>query len=369
MRNGGAAAPQEGRAHAADAPPEAEAAYSVALCTRDGTAFLAAQLVSLLSQTLLPTEVVAVDDGSSDATPALLEAFRADAEALGVPVRLERNAERLGAARSFFRAIRLCREEIVILCDQDDIWTPDRGAAFARAVRATPGAVAWMSDGVLIPSDGPGSPGGPGSAPRRPTRTLWGALRLGRRARRLVDAGRAAALLARKDYLTGSAMAVRRSFAAALPDPVPPFYHDAWIGWFASGRLALFPDRTYAYRQHPAQATGLDPSAAGSLRRVATGPRGTSRAAALDAAAEGFSVLARLLRESAASSVEERADAGAADLAVRKAAFLRNRARVARRAAPVRIAGVLGAACRGRYRAFGGGWRTAAKDLFGRGAP
>jgi glycosyltransferase involved in cell wall biosynthesis len=92
---------------------------SVALATFNGEAFLEEQLSSLARQTALPGELVVCDDGSSDGTLRVLEAFAADAP---FPVRVHRNPERLGFANAFLRSASLCTGEAIAFCDQDDVW-------------------------------------------------------------------------------------------------------------------------------------------------------------------------------------------------------------------------------------------------------
>lgn len=99
---------------------------SVAMTTFNGAAHLEAQLDSLAAQTLLPAELVVVDDASSDDTPAILARFAARAP---FPVRIHRNAENIGWRENFFRALAETQGELIAFCDQDDVWLPDKLAA------------------------------------------------------------------------------------------------------------------------------------------------------------------------------------------------------------------------------------------------
>ena len=67
---------------------------SVAMCTYNGSKFLAEQLSSIREQTKLPHELVICDDGSTDATPRIVHAFALDAP---FPVRFFRNQATLGS--------------------------------------------------------------------------------------------------------------------------------------------------------------------------------------------------------------------------------------------------------------------------------
>ena len=92
---------------------------SVALATYNGGRHLREQLDSIARQTLLPTELVVSDDGSSDDTLAIARRFAADAPFPVVVV----TGERLGFTKNFVRAITRCTGDLVALCDQDDVWS------------------------------------------------------------------------------------------------------------------------------------------------------------------------------------------------------------------------------------------------------
>lgn len=101
-------------------------AISVAMATYNGERFLQEQLDSLGRQTLLPCELVACDDGSTDGTLDILRAFAVTAP---FPVRIFVNDMRLGYCDNFLRAVELCEGELIAFCDQDDLWLPEKLAA------------------------------------------------------------------------------------------------------------------------------------------------------------------------------------------------------------------------------------------------
>jgi len=96
---------------------------SVAMATYNGADFLEEQLLSLTSQTILPHELWVTDDGSTDATLAVLQRFSAVAP---FPVHICRNPQRLGYGRNFLKAASLCTTAYVAFCDQDDVWRNDK---------------------------------------------------------------------------------------------------------------------------------------------------------------------------------------------------------------------------------------------------
>ena len=111
---------------------------SVALCTHNGEEHLPEQLRSILAQTRPVDEIVLSDDASTDRTRAILEEFRAAAPA-GTRVIVLHNGEPLGVTGNFEKAVRATSGDIVLLCDQDDVWAEDKVASLVRILdRQTP---------------------------------------------------------------------------------------------------------------------------------------------------------------------------------------------------------------------------------------
>lgn len=96
---------------------------SIAMATFNGGMYLQEQLESLLNQTRLPDELVVCDDVSNDGTLLLLEGFAARAP---FPVKVYSNEINLGFSQNFSKALGLCVGDLVFLCDQDDVWLPDK---------------------------------------------------------------------------------------------------------------------------------------------------------------------------------------------------------------------------------------------------
>lgn len=206
---------------------------SVALCTYNGQRFLPEQLDSLLSQDYPNLEVVAVDDASSDATWALLQAGAARDPRL----RLHRNERNLGFRANFEEALRRCRGELIAPSDQDDVWRADK----LRLLEAALGtAAAVYCDSELV--DGQGRPMG-----RRLSRKFP-----------MGPIGDPAAFLF-DNCVSGHALLLRRSILGrALPLPEGVF-HDWWLGFVAAaqGGIAYVAEPLVQYRQHAAAVTDI----------------------------------------------------------------------------------------------------------------
>jgi glycosyltransferase involved in cell wall biosynthesis len=91
---------------------------SIALCTYNGERFLQAQLDTLVNQDYPNKEIIAVDDASTDGTLAILKEY-----AVNYPfIHIYQNELNLGFRKSFEKAIRLGKGELIALSDQDDLW-------------------------------------------------------------------------------------------------------------------------------------------------------------------------------------------------------------------------------------------------------
>lgn len=230
---------------------------SIALCTYNGERFLRPQLESLLRQEHAELEVVAVDDGSSDGTVAILEEHaRRDPR-----IRVHRNPENLGHRRNFERALGLCRGELIAPCDQDDVWRPEKLRHMAAALGDS---AAVYCDSQLIDSEGRS---------------------LGRRMSELFPMGpiHDPAGFFFGNTVSGHAMLFRRALLErALPIP-EGLYHDWWLAFVAAaeGGVAWCAEPLVAYRQHGTSVTdvarlrtpGAKPAGRGTVRYLAIAQR------------------------------------------------------------------------------------------------
>jgi glycosyltransferase involved in cell wall biosynthesis len=103
---------------------------SVIITNHDYARYLPDAVESALAQTYPRTEVVVVDDGSTDGSRALLERWRDRATLL-----LQENAGQAAALNAGFAA---SRGELILFLDADDALEPDAATALAAAWR--PGA-------------------------------------------------------------------------------------------------------------------------------------------------------------------------------------------------------------------------------------
>lgn len=123
---------------------------SVAMATYNGARYIREQLDSVAAQTYPPHELVVCDDGSTDSTPDIVQAF---ARLAPFKVRLYSNARRLGFADNFLKAASLCEGEWIAFCDQDDVWLAHKLAVMMHAAGRYPSANVIVHSAELVDAD------------------------------------------------------------------------------------------------------------------------------------------------------------------------------------------------------------------------
>lgn len=217
---------------------------SIALASYNGERYISEQLDSIARQTRLPDELIVSDDASNDATRAIVLDF---ARCARFPVRLRTNSQRLGSTRNFEAAIRACGGDIIFLCDQDDVWYPDKIALIEERFINDPAAGAVFTNADVVDQD------------LHPLGVqIWKVFKFGPENQTRVAAGDALGVLLKQYVVTGATMAFRSSYRD-LVLPIPDVWHDAWISLIvgATSRLVALPTSLIAYRQHGANQLGL----------------------------------------------------------------------------------------------------------------
>jgi glycosyltransferase involved in cell wall biosynthesis len=207
---------------------------SVVMPVYNGRKFLLAQVESILSQLEAQDELVVIDDASTDYSVELLKSLNAP------QIKIYQNTQNEGVIRSFERGFQLAREEIIFLCDQDDVWLPGKRSAFVEQFENNRSILVVISDAEVI--DGEGSI----------IAHSFMAVRHGFK-------GGVIATLWRNRYL-GCAMAVRRSLLRiALPIPHNVPMQDMWLGVLGQlqGEVAYLKTPYLQYRRHKENSTPL----------------------------------------------------------------------------------------------------------------
>lgn len=215
---------------------------SVCMATYNGAAYLAEQLDSILVQLTEADELVVVDDGSTDETPAMLQGVE------DPRIRVHRTERNLGYVGAFGEALALARGEYLVLSDQDDIWPEGRIEALVTALAGAEVAVGNVVDlehRQPLPSPVRGRPW------QLPSRTS------AHRMRNLLR------IWAGVIPYFGSAMAVRRSALRHIL-PFPTYLtesHDLWIATVGNvaGSIRHLDDVVVWRRLHESNASTSRP--------------------------------------------------------------------------------------------------------------
>ena len=123
---------------------------SVLMPVYNGAKFLSYALDSVRRQTMTELELIAVDDGSDDATPAILAAAAAEDPRIR-PIRL---ARRSGIVQALNRGLASARSDLIARLDADDIARPRRLELQTAYLESHPSVVALGSNVMYIDSDG-----------------------------------------------------------------------------------------------------------------------------------------------------------------------------------------------------------------------
>jgi glycosyltransferase involved in cell wall biosynthesis len=247
---------------------------SVLLPVRDGAAFVAEAIDSILTQTMAAFELLVVDDGSRDATPRIV----ADRAARDTRLRMLTQGP-LGLVPALNRGLQEARAGYVARMDADDVAMSERLARQVAALDANPTVAALGSACRVIGQDG--ATLGHRSPPNDPP-----AIRCAlRRSNCMINP----TTMLRRDAVL-NAGGYRAAFRYAED-------FDLWLRLSERHDLMNLPDRLLAYRQHASQSfwQALEQRALSELGALAVAAR---RRAGGDDRAGGVPLITReFLRE------------------------------------------------------------------------
>ena len=223
----------------------------VILCTYNGDSYIEEQLESILLQTTPVDKVSIYDDVSSDGTVARINAFLAQrAPHVRARVSIQVNRVNLGYSGNFCQAIANATEDILFLCDQDDVWQREKVEVMIDLFRVRTDDMI-CSDGSLIDSSGQAIDGA----------SVLGSYGLTQH--EICSFGDTAfAHLVRRNYANGAASAIRRCAAQSAIPPPCDMPHDYWLALWCSmhNGVSMTPHKLYRYRQHRGNVIGIGTS-------------------------------------------------------------------------------------------------------------
>ncbi len=215
----------EERVREARQPLDGRRPVSVCMATYNGERYLRTQLDSILTQLGDDDELLIQDDGSSDETLSIIDAYD------DPRIVVAHNATNLGVIGTFERCLQRASHDIVFLSDQDDEWLPGKVDAVVAAF-ADPAVTGIVTEAVIVDGDGVRTDdsyfahahSGPGVVHN----------------------------FVKNSYL-GCCLAIRRDVVdVAVPFPLSVRTHDGWIGITADmmGDVVFLPTPYLLYRRH-----------------------------------------------------------------------------------------------------------------------
>ena len=219
----------------------------VLLSTYNGEKYLEEQLQSIVEQNDVQVRILVRDDGSSDSTTAILDEWQSKGLLQWY------SGDNLGPARSFMNLIEHAGEaDFYALCDQDDVWLPDKLARAASMLKNTSSPALYFSQTQMVDVDL-----NPIATPVIRPRCTMGE-----------------AMLA--FYATGCTFVFNRDLRTELLkrhcDMMP--MHDIWIYRVClavRGKVYFDPVSHILYRQHSMNVIGLDHSISQKWHRRLSG--------------------------------------------------------------------------------------------------
>ncbi len=205
---------------------------SVIMPTYNGERFLRPAIESVLSQSFCDVELLVIDDGSTDSTPAILRECAAQDERMIVLT----NPQNLGIAAATNRGLAAARGEYIALQDHDDISLPHRFQAELDFLRSHPDIAVVGSSATLIDDEGVAYAEFP--LPCEEIDIKWRLLFVG-------DALHYTSVIVRRDAL--------QSIGGYGEDPAFRFSeaYDPFSRLAMRYRIVNLPDRLVLWRRHP----------------------------------------------------------------------------------------------------------------------
>ncbi|MHB1145456.1 MAG: glycosyltransferase family 2 protein [Thiobacillus sp.] len=214
---------------------------SICLATYNGSAYIEAQLRSVLEQLSQKDEVVVADDGSTDDTIAIVDA-------IGDPrIRWVAQGGRLGVVKNFERSVSAASGEYIFLCDQDDVWLPGK---VEHCIAALQTHLLVVTDCKIVDSE---------------------LNEIAPSFFRLRNSGSGLLHNLWKNGYLGCCMAFRRellNYALPFPQGIP--MHDMWLGLIAEtqGSVSFLPKPLSLYRRHICSASDAAGRSSASIGKM-----------------------------------------------------------------------------------------------------
>lgn len=121
--------------------------FSIVMATYSGSHFIEEQIDTIIKQATKPAELIVSDDCSTDNTVEIIEAMR---PRMPFPLTVRQNQSQLGYGENFLSACERATQRYICLCDQDDVWLPEKLSLYAEWIAAMPGVSLFIHQGDVV---------------------------------------------------------------------------------------------------------------------------------------------------------------------------------------------------------------------------
>jgi glycosyltransferase involved in cell wall biosynthesis len=219
----------------------------IVLATYNGAKHIAEQIESIqqsVNYSYLISRLIIIDDGSDDNTIAIVQTYANHDKKMEIHVN---QSDKHGAKHNFCAGLNLTTAEYVMLCDQDDVWHPEKIQLSLLRIKQLEGV--FHNQPLLVFTD------------KEIVDEQLGLIKdsdylLSKLSK---EWHKKTERLLQRNVVSGCTTIVNRDLLKiALPIPEQAFMHDWWLALVASyhGQVSLIDKPLMKYRQHDNNAIG-----------------------------------------------------------------------------------------------------------------
>lgn len=219
---------------------------AVIMATYNGEKYLREQIESILNSSYQDFEIFIYDDGSTDNTLKLISEYE---KLYPSKIHIHQNEKNLGVCINFLRAVSMTTMDYIMLCDQDDVWKPDKIAKTLKRMKNMESRfgknlpLAVFTDADIVDEN-----------LNIINKSFFGYNHLDPSKTDLAH-------ILMENKLIGCTVMINSSVRKLLhnyPLPINAKFHDWWIALITSsmGKIGYINERTLYYRQHSSNIVG-----------------------------------------------------------------------------------------------------------------
>lgn len=221
---------------------------SVVIATYNGEKYIKEQVESIISQTYQPAEIIIVDDNSTDNTVCIVESLLKESN---IHYMIVSHSKNQGVSCTFEDGIKKSNSPYIMLCDQDDVWEPDKIKISVETICKNENSVLVVTNASITDENLVASSKNMFDFISFPGVFVDGVCKF--------NSEEAKLLFFKRNYVTGMCSIVKKEVAQAAIPFSKNMTHDAWLAWVATcyGEIIFLKDELVKYRQHNNNVIGI----------------------------------------------------------------------------------------------------------------